>query len=267
MRYNIVAILILVSTLFSAWVCSANEVAEPTQPTPQKSVEELWQQGEQAYRDGTYAEAVEAYEAILSQNMESAELYYNVGNAYFKDNKLGKAILFYNRALLLDPSDEDTQHNLQFARAKTKDNIEKLPEFFFVRWVREVRDWMSCDAWTLFSLVSLFVAVVALLVYLLVRRVAARKAGFFVMIVAAVLFVIMTLFAASSHTRLTERNRAVVMSSAVSVKSSPDKNSTELFVLHEGTELIVGGVDGEWLEVQIADGRTGWIESNYIEKI
>lgn len=265
MRYNIVAFFIMVIALLSAWVASSQ--ALPQTDVAVRSVDELWAEAETAYREGNFAEAEAAYEAIVAQDKESVELYYNLGNTYFKQNNLGKAILFYNRALLLSPSDDDVRHNLMFARAKTKDNIKQLPEFFFVRWIKDVRGWMNCDSWTILSLLSFVVAVVALLIYLLMRRVAWRKSGFYLMSVALILFITTTLFAVSSRNYLTAHDRAVVISGAVSVKSSPDKNATELFVLHEGTELNVGGEDGVWLEVQIADGRTGWIEENHIEKI
>lgn len=265
MRYNIVAFFILIITVLSAWIASAAGVA--TEGMATKSADDLWGEAEGAYREGNFAEAVAAYEAIIAQGKESAELYYNLGNAYFKQNNLGRSILFYNRALLLTPSDEDVRHNLMYARTKTKDNIQQLPEFFFVRWIKSIRDWMSSDGWAMWSLLSFVVAVAALLVYLLIRRVAWRKAGFYLMSLSVLIFIITTLFASSSRKILVERDGAVVMSSAVSVKSSPDKNATELFVLHEGTELNVSGEDGTWREVQIADGRTGWIEQMHIEEI
>jgi hypothetical protein len=265
MRYNIIAFFILIAMVLSAWIASAEEIT--TQGVATKSADELWTEAERAYREGEFAEAVVAYEAIIAQGMESAELYYNLGNAYFKQNNLGRSILFYNRAQLLNPSDEDVHHNLMYARTKTKDNIQQLPEFFFVRWVKDIREWMSSDGWAMWSLLSFVVAVASLLIYLLMRSVVWRKVGFYMMSLAVLIFITTTLFAASSRKMLVERDGAVVMSGAVSVKSSPDKNATELFVLHEGTELKLSGEDGTWCEVQIADGRTGWIEQMHIEKI
>ena len=122
MRYNIIAFFILIATVLSAWIASAEEIT--TQGVATKSADELWTEAERAYREGEFAEAVVAYEAIIAQGMESAELYYNLGNAYFKQNNLGRSILFYNRAQLLNPSDEDVRHNLMYARTKTKDNIQ-----------------------------------------------------------------------------------------------------------------------------------------------
>jgi outer membrane protein assembly factor BamD (BamD/ComL family) len=134
MRYNIIAFFILIATVLSAWIASAEEIT--TQGVATKSADELWTEAERAYREGEFAEAVVAYEAIIAQGMESAELYYNLGNAYFKQNNLGRSILFYNRAQLLNPSDEDVRHNLVYARTKTKDNIQQLPAFFFVLPIR-----------------------------------------------------------------------------------------------------------------------------------
>lgn len=229
--------------------------------------EQMWMVANEAYNNGEYARAAELYELILGEQMHSAELYFNLGNAYYKQEMLGKAIVNYNRALRLSPTDEDILHNLEYATQVTKDNIEEIPTFFLITWVRDVRNLMGCNAWTIISLLMLALALLAMLVYLLAERMSLRKSGFYCMCVAALIFTVSTIFAYQTHQALVNSNEAVIMSSAVPVKSSPDRAATDLFVVHEGTKLSIGErIDG-WVEIRIADGRKGWIETSRIEII
>ena len=229
--------------------------------------DELWQAGNAAYTAGDFARAAELYKAIADKGLYSAPLYYNLANALFKSGETGGAILYYNRALRLAPGDEDIRHNLEYAERSTKDKIEEIPEFFLVSWAKTVRSTMSCTAWTILSLVLLAAALALGLAYLLSQRIAMRKGGFYGMVVALVCFIVTTLMAWSERNMLVERNEAVVMSSSLSVKSSPDKSATDLFVLHEGTVVTIGNTVEGWAEVRIADGNKGWVETERIERI
>ena len=236
-------------------------------PSATLSADELWDLANAAYNEGNFEKAAKEYEQILAQNLHSAALYYNLANAYFKQGELGKALLNYNRASRIAPSDEDIRHNQEYAEKMTKDSIEKLPEFFLSTWLRQVRGVMSCTAWTILSLVMLVAALAMGLVYLLSQRMSLRKVGFYTMATAALLFVVSSAFALSQRRMLINRSEAIVMSSAASVKSSPDRSATELFVLHEGTKVSIGETTDGWAEVRIADGRKGWIEDKRIERI
>jgi tetratricopeptide (TPR) repeat protein len=216
---------------------------------------------------GEYDVALADYEAILNQGKYSAVLYYNLANTYFKLDQLGKAILYYNRALRLSPTDEDIRHNLEYAEQMTKDSIEEIPEFVLTTWMKAVRGVCSATAWTIISLVMLVLALSMALVYLLAHRLSLRKTGFYVMAVAGLLFIVTTLFALSEREQVVDSREAIVMNSAVSIKSSPDRAAVELFVLHEGTKVYIGSEMAGWAEVRIADGRKGWIEINRIENI
>lgn len=229
--------------------------------------EELWQAGNAAYTAGDYARAAEIYTAIVDRGLYSATLYYNLANALFKSGQTGGAILYYNRALRLSPGDEDIRHNLEYAERTTKDKIEEIPEFFLVSWAKKLRSTMSCTAWTVISLLLLAATLALGLVYLLSQRISMRKGGFYGMVAALVLFIATTLMAWSERNMLVDRNEAVVMSSALSVKSSPDKSATDLFVLHEGTVVTIGSTVDGWAEVRIADGNKGWVETDRIERI
>lgn len=250
----------------SAIAATENAEATTTAPTS-NDPEMLWQAANAAYNAGEYAQAVESYNRILEQGLGSAALYYNLANTYFKQEALGKALLYYNRALRLSPSDEDIRHNLEYAEQSTKDSIEKIPEFFLTTWLRTIRGTMSCTAWSILSLVMLAAMLSCGLMYLLSQHLSMRKTGFYLMVVAAVMFIGSTLFAWSERNMLVKRNEAIIMNSAVSIKSSPDKSATELFVLHEGTKITIGAVVDGWAEVRIADGRKGWIEQERIERI
>ena len=241
----------------------ASVVARAAEPTSL----ERWDAGNKAYIDGNYEKAAEEYVAILNGGEYSAELYYNLANAYFKQNAVGKAILYYNKALRMAPSQEDIRHNLAIAEAQTKDRIVVIPEFFLNRWMRIVRNSMSCMVWSLLSLVALALVLSFGLIFLLASRVKLRKTGFYCALCAGVLLVVTISFAASSRNDMLTHEEAVVMSSAISVKSSPDRSAVDLFVLHEGTKVRVEAEMDEWCEVVIADGKKGWTERKNIEEI
>jgi tetratricopeptide (TPR) repeat protein len=235
-------------------------------PSP-NNPEALWDAAAAAYNAADYLTAIEYYTTILDGGRHSAELYYNLANAYFKREQVGEALLNYNRALRLSPADEDIRHNLAFAEQSTKDSIEQIPEFFLSTWMRSVRNLMGGNTWTILSIVILALALAMALLYLLAQPLTMRKTGFYSMALFGLLFIITTSFAWSARTEATAQRDAIIMSSAASIKSSPDGNSTELFVLHEGTKVRVGEVMDKWAEVRIADGRKGWIEIDRIERI
>jgi hypothetical protein len=228
---------------------------------------ERWEMGNKAYMDGAYDKAVEEYSAILEGGEYSMELYYNLANAYFKMEKIGKAILYYNKALRIAPSQEDVLHNLAIAETRTKDKITAVPEFFLHRWMRVVRNSVSCNAWGALSLLFFALILTFALLFLLASRLGVRKAGFYGALCSLLLFVATTAFAISSRNDILTEDEAVVMSSAISVKSSPDRSATDLFVLHEGTKLRIVAEFDEWIEVVIADGKKGWTERKNIETI
>ncbi len=227
----------------------------------------LWDRANTAYVNGDYAGAIAIYESILDRGLSSARLYYNLGNAYFKEDRTGKAILFYRRALRLRPGNEDVRHNLEVAEARTKDDIESIPEFFLTSRLREVRRTMGCTAWSVLSLGFLAAAAACLLLFLLARPLALRKAGFYGTLAGAVLGAAATWFAVLERRGMLRRDEAVVMVASSAVKSSPDRAATDLFVLHEGTVVRVTAELGDWAEIVIADGKKGWIETRKVEVI
>ena len=265
MRY-ILSLLALLATFTAVAQQQEQSVAEQAVAVEFDNMT-LWERGNQSYIDGDYAAAVTAYQAIENRGYSSARLYYNMGNAYYKQGQIGRAILYYNRALVVSPSMDDARHNLEIAEAQTKDNIAVVPEFFLNRYMRTLRSAISCSAWSVMSVVFFGVMLLFLLIFLLGSRIKVRKVGFYGAVVSLLLFVVVTIFGISARNSIIDRPAAIVMSSAISVKSSPDRAATDLFVLHEGTKVEVSSeVDG-WSEITIADGKKGWTESAHLERI
>ena len=229
--------------------------------------DELWNRGNELYAAGDYAGAIAAYDSIEAMGYRSAKLFYNLGNAHFKNNSTGRAILNYNRAQLLAPADTDTEHNLRVADTYVKDRIEVIPQLFFIRWINTFMNIANSNVWATLSLVFLASALVFTAVYLLAGRMSQRKLGFWLGMAFAALFIMSLSFASVQRSRIVNPSHAVVMSSAAPVKSSPDADSKDMFVLHEGTRVSVTNTLGQWREITIADGNRGWINSASIEMI
>ena len=224
-------------------------------------------EADSAYVNSNYQEAIKVYESLLKHG-ESAELYYNLGNAYYRTENITRAVLNYERALLLSPGDGDIRFNLQIARSKTIDKIVPESEMFFVTWYRSLVNIMSVDGWGRMALVSLALFIVLFLVYLFSARVWVQKVGFFGGGILLVVFVFSNFFAWQQRQQLLNREGAIVVAPSVTVKSTPAQNGTDLFILHEGTKVVItDGSMKSWREIRLADGKKGWIESKKIELI
>ncbi|MBQ8715391.1 MAG: BatD family protein [Prevotella sp.] len=224
-------------------------------------------EADSAYAHERYQQAIADYEALLKGGV-SADLYYNLGNAYYRTDNITKAILNYERALLLSPGDADTRFNLQMARSKTIDKITPESEMFFVTWYHSLVNLMSVDAWARTALIALAIAIILALAYLFSDRMWLRKTGFFGALFLLVVFLMSNLFAYQQKQKLTHRTGAIIMTNAATVKSTPSKNGTDLFILHEGTRVTItdGSMKG-WKEIRVADGKQGWIEVKQLEII
>lgn len=199
---------------------------------------------------------------------EAVDLYYNIGNAAFKCGDYAGAILYYERALRLDPSDADVLHNLEFARAQTLDRIEEVPEIVIEQVGRKMRNVLTADAWCVLFLVLLAVSLALALVFLLSRDRSRRKLGFYAGIVTLLLSLLCLDFAQWHWADYMHDGGAIVMKAVSSVKSSPTELSAkDLFVLHEGTRVRVLETLGAWSNIELADGRQGWIATSDIEII
>ena len=224
-------------------------------------------EADSAYAAGHYQKAVAIYEQLLNQGA-SADLYYNLGNAYYRSENITRAVLNYERALLLSPGDRDIRFNLQLARSKTIDKIVPESEMFFVTWYHSLVNLMSVDGWAMTAIVSLALLIVLFLIYLFSEQVWLRKVGFFGGFALLLVFVLSNIFANAQKQELLHRKGAIVVASSVAVKSTPARNGTDLFILHEGTKVVItDGSMKDWKEIRLADGKEGWIESKKIELI
>ena len=220
-----------------------------------------------AYVQGNYQQAIKDYEQLLEQGV-SADLYYNLAGAYYRMDEMPRAVLNYERALLLSPGDPDIRFNLQMARSKTIDKITPETEMFFVTWYRSLINLTSVDGWAWTALVFLALAIALALVYLFTEPVWLRKLGFFGALGLLVCFVIANIFAYTQKQSFVNRSGAIIMSPAVTVKSTPSKQGTDLFILHEGTKVeITDGAMQQWKRIRLADGKEGWLETSQIEII
>ena len=229
--------------------------------------ESTLKEAEEAYAKEDYTQAIEVYESVLKSYGESAMIYYNLGNAYYKAGKVAPAILNYERALLLNPGDSDTRFNLQVARQKTVDKIEPIGEFFLTRWIGTVEDVYSADGWAKWGVASFLLFIGCLVLFFFSKWIRLKKIGFFAGICFLLISLVANLFADGQQDKLLHRADAIVFASTVTVKSSPDASGTDLFILHEGTKVTIKSTLGEWSEIQLEDGNVGWMPSKEIQQI
>lgn len=224
-------------------------------------------QADSAYINNDYAQAIEIYESLLQQG-ESGEIYYNLGNAYFKQDELGRAILNYERALLLQPGNADVNANLDIARAKTVDKVNPNPEVFFMAWTRALINLLPVDTWGIWGIVFFLATIAGLSIYFFAKSVRWRKIGFIKAAISLILCVIVNLFAFEQKGKIDHRTDAIVLSPSVTVRSTPSDEGTSLFVIHEGRKVsIKDNSMKEWKEITLEDGKVGWIPVSAIEII
>ncbi len=227
-----------------------------------KDLQDLLRTGNQYYLDGAYEKAVQSYQSIIDSGYASAELYYNLGNAYYKSHDITMALVNYERARILKPNDPEIQHNLDIAREFVVDRIEVLPEFFLRKAYVGFVKIFDADIWALMSVITFGVALGLFLVYFFVKTLFFRKISFW----AGVLFILMAaltfMFALQQNNLVTKHNQAIILTPSVTIKSSPDEDSgTDLFLLHEGTKVTISDELGDWREVVLSDGNSGWLKA------
>ena len=219
------------------------------------------------YQKGNYAQAVKGYEKLLKQG-ESAALYYNLGNSYYRLDNIPHAVLSYERAQRLAPGDEDIRFNLQLAQSKTIDNLTPESEMFFVTWYKALVNYLSVDCWAFLGLVCLALSLAALVVYLFVDSDGFRKAVKVAVPSFLFLFLLDTFFAVQQVYLLDSDDHGIIMSSSAVVRKTPDQQSAEAFILHEGSKVrIIDHSMSQWTEIQLSDGRQGWVRTRHIEAI
>ena len=269
-------LLLIVVLVTPSLLAQDTDIIEESENTSVISIEEggdnnIALSAAEAYRGGDFKRSVDLYETVIkesiSNNLVSPQLYYNLGNAYFRDNQLGKAILNYERALLLDPGDNDIRHNLRFANNRKVDRITPAGDIFISNWFKAIRNLYSSNAWAVIAIISFVLSVIFFATYLFVSVLWVRKTAFYTFIVLFLLMIVFNIFSFSQKREQIRGDNAIVMVGAASVNASPDVNSNELFELHEGTKVRVKSSDGIWYEIEIDNGSVGWTNKDNIEII
>ena len=224
-----------------------------------------------AYRGSNFPESIKLYEAQIAEgkliNEESSQLYYNLGNAYFRDNQIAKAIVNYERALILNPGDDDISHNLRFAKTRIEDKIDSADNFFLTQWIRSIQNLFMANTWAVIAIILFVVFIIAIGTYMISSRLAVRKISFYLGIVLIAFVIIANVFAFKQKNKIVNRTTGIVMSASVSIYTSPDAHSKELFRLHEGSKVTIKREEGNWIEIMIANGSVGWLQKKDVETI
>lgn len=219
------------------------------------------------YKKGNYQQAIKDYQELLRHG-HSADLYYNLGNSYYRTDNLTRAIICYERASLLSPGDADIRFNLRFARNKTIDKIVPETDMFFSTWYQSVVNFTSIDTWATMGVASIVIALVLVLCYLFASRLIIRKIGFYGAAVLLVVALLCNVFASQQKYALNHRTGAIVVASTVNVKKTPALSGTDDFVIHEGTRVdITDRTIKGWYGIKLADGREGWMRTSQLEEI
>lgn len=229
--------------------------------------DESFERGNALFREGNFAEAAAAYETILAQGVASAEVYFNLGNAYYRTGEIGRAILNYERAAGLSPGDPDIEHNLELANLRTLDRLERVPEIFLISWLRALASLLPFSVLVIIVALSWIVFFLALAVMNLAVGITVGSWMRWTVLGAIVLLV---LFGSLVLVQVLERSghdEAIVLAKVVTAKASPDSESADAFVIHEGLKMKLGDQVGEWVKITLSDGKVGWIRSGEFERI
>ena len=217
-----------------------------------------------AYSQGNYDKAAKLYEEVLASGVEAPELYYNLGNAYYKLNKIGLSILNYERAKKMAPGDEDVLHNLELANNRVRDQIDPVPQLFIEEWKSGFLNLFTATGWSVVCIVLFFAFLLMTALFITGKNSSTRQTGFWAGIVFLVFTTTAFFMARRQNTLTIESQEAVVTISSVTVKGSPNEKGTKLFVLHEGTKVEIEDTDGSWVEVKIPNGNSGWVQASSI---
>lgn len=230
-------------------------------------IESEYQKGIQFYQKGNYQEAAKVLESICEQGYEGESLFYNLGNAYFRSGQIGLAILYYEKAKKSSPSDEDINHNLNFANSKIIDRIETLPRFFIFDWWENILAFFSISGWTYVTYFFYLLILISISVYYFTRSLKVQRLAFYSGVGSFILFIAAVLLLLVNLNRDLNVKYAVIVESEVISKFSPDQNSKDAFIVHEGLKVRAEDSIGDWTKIKLIDGKIGWIRKNNLRVI
>jgi hypothetical protein len=229
--------------------------------------EALYTAAVSAYERENFEESLRLFRELIAAGHEAADIYYNMGNAAFRSHSIGYSILYYEKALKLDPRHRDAAHNLDYVSRYKEDVFEEVPEFFLRAWTGAMVDVLSERSWSLLALISFVLFLSMVLVYLFSRGLVWKKTGFFSALIALIIFSVTGLSALSGHRQIAQPTEGIIVAPSVVVRSTPNESGTELFILHEGTPVHVNESLTDWQNIRIIDGREGWIRASEFEHI
>lgn len=239
----------------------AGEVLSP------QAADSLLSAGNRLYQDRDYAAAAACYERIIANGYASAELYYNLGNAWYKQDQMANAIRFYEKALLLKPGNEDIRQNLALANTRIIDKIDAIPVFFLRRWMNALVNLFAPNQWAIFNLTLFILALACLLWSILSSRYPVKRTTLTLGVLMLVITLAGMLSMRSRAQRILNSGSAIIMVSSVNAMSSPDEQSTSMFVLHEGAKVMLTDSVQNWTEIRIANGNKGWVRGEVLGEI
>jgi tetratricopeptide (TPR) repeat protein len=248
--------------LFFALFAAGNSYALSKQ-----KADSLFKAANNAYNQGLYDSSAAIYQTILNQGVESGELYYNLGNAYFKAGDIPSAILYYEKAKKLIPNDEDVIYNLNIANSRIVDKIEKIPTLFYTKWWNYFYNMFTGNTWALFSIITFALLMLFVGLFVLGQTAKTKRIAFF----SALLFMFLTAvsfgMASQKYYYGKSHTEAIVFIPTVTVKSSPSANSVDLFVIHEGTKVSILDKVDNWVKIKIQNGSIGWLPAQDLKEI
>ena len=235
--------------------------------TAAQTPDEKYAEAGKLYSSGDYSGAAAIYRKLYDDGYRSEDLLYNAGNAFFKSGDNASAILFYERARLMAPADEDISYNLQIARSRISDKFETVPQLFFVRWFDFMSLLARTNTWAIAALLLFITSLVFAVIFLTKARSGGRLLSFWFSVIALVFSALLVSLAVRNNSLVNHNTKAVVTCSIATGRSEPGESGSELFVIHSGTTVKIEEELGEYLDVQLPDGNKGWIRVDCLEKI
>jgi len=229
--------------------------------------EDVLRRGNNFYQNKEYEKAIDTYEQLIRNGFEGTSLYYNLGNAYYRTGKIGFAILNYERALELSPSDEDIQHNLALANAKTVDKVEMLPKFFIFQYWESLLAFFSLTGWTYAAYLFYLFVLAGIGFYFFSKNQRVQKISFYSGLAALLLLAVTASLLIIKFNRELSVKNGVIVQSEAPVKLSPDAGSSDAFIVHEGLKVKLEDNVQDWVKIRLLDGKIGWVQKENLKVI
>jgi len=229
--------------------------------------EAVYVNAQNEYKSKDYAKAIISYHKILANDVLAPEVFYNLGNCYYKIDSIGKAIQYYEKARKLIGDEEDLMHNLKLAHAKTVDKIEPMPEFVVTSTWKNIVNFKTADTWANYALINFVFVFIAFVLFQLVKQPSLKKTFFGLALLLSLLTSMFYMLAKSRSNADNSVNQGVLLVGSSAVKSEPENTATDLFVIHEGAVFKIIEIQSDWMKIRLDNGSLGWLQKNAIGEI